>query len=372
MERKERGIIGKFLVFILTLLAIVGLVAMTLSIICPHVNPKHFVWISFFGLAFWEILAYNIAVFFLLLLLWSRRVWIAVLALLISIPGFNKSYSFGSKVEDEKGIRIMSYNVALFYHIDGITKKEDFARQIIDMVREKSVDILCCQEFGYISTRLTRPRSVELFAERLDMPYIYYNKKRNYGGNVIFSKYPITKVTEQSGFGEEHTYGVMVEVDAGELGKFHVANVHLLSNMLTNKELKVITNATENQGKLDTVGKSVLNKLAYAFRHRADEVNEMIQGMPPVEGPVIVCGDFNDTPLSYTYRRMQKAGFEDMFIKVGRGIKPTYAGRLPLIRIDYIWANSEVKPLRFERYRKKASDHYPVILDFSLNNNLNR
>ena len=59
MERKERGIIGKFLVCILTLLAIVGLVAMTLSIICPHVNPKHFVWISFFGLAFWEILVYN-------------------------------------------------------------------------------------------------------------------------------------------------------------------------------------------------------------------------------------------------------------------------------------------------------------------------
>lgn len=366
MEKKERGILGRFLVFILTLLAIVGLVAMALSVMCSHVNPKHFVWISFFGLAFWEILVYNVVVFFLLLLLWSRRVWIVVMALLIAIPGFNKSYSFGSKVENEKGFRIMSYNIALFYPIDGTTKREDFAQQIIDMVRENSVDVFCCQEFSTFKVRMSRVQCIQYFSEKLDMPYVYYNRKKNYSGNVIFSKYPITKVTEQSGFGDEQTYGIMVEVDAGESGKFHVANVHLLSNMLTTGELKVITNASENQSKLDTVGKSVLKKLVYAFRHRSDEINDMIQGMPPVEGPVIVCGDFNDTPLSYTYRRMQKAGFVDTFIKVGQGIKPTYAGRLPLLRIDYIWANSDVKPLRFERYRKKASDHYPVVLDFSL------
>jgi endonuclease/exonuclease/phosphatase (EEP) superfamily protein YafD len=88
--------------------------------------------------------------------------------------------------------------------------------------------------------------------------------------------------------------------------------------------------------------------------------------MPPIDGPIIICGDFNETPLSYNYRQMQKAGFTDTFTKVGRGIKPTYAGKLPLLRIDYVWANNGVTPFDFNRLRYKGSDHYPVMLDFSI------
>ena len=93
----------------------------------------------------------------------------------------------------------------------------------------------------------------------------------------------------------------------------------------------------------------------------------MLQGIPEVDAPVILCGDFNDTPLSYTYRRIQKAGYSDAFVAVGRGIMPTFAGKLPLLRIDYFWVNDKVMPLRFNRYRQKLSDHYPIILDFSIN-----
>ena len=46
---------------------------------------------------------------------------------------------------------------------------------------------------------------------------------------------------------------------------------------------------------------------------------------------------------------------------------PTYAGKLPLLRIDYAWANDGVTPLNFKRHRYKASDHYPIILDFAIN-----
>ena len=88
--------------------------------------------------------------------------------------------------------------------------------------------------------------------------------------------------------------------------------------------------------------------------------------MPPIEGPVIVCGDFNEPPLSYNYRQMQKAGFVDTFTKAGRGIMSTYAGKLPLLRIDYIWAKDGVKPLAFRRSKLKASDHYPIMLDFKI------
>ena len=367
-KRSERGFFGKVLVFILSILAVIGLIAMVLSVINPYINPQQFVWTSMFGLSFWVIFVFNVLILLFLILLWSKKAWIAVLALLVSIPGFNKSYSLGTKLKADDSFRVMSYNVHYFGDIVNKKKdKEETANKLMNMIKEKSPDIFCCQEFQAYSRKMSRPQCIEAFAEGTGLPYVYYNRKINYGGNVIFSKYPIEKVTEESGFGKENLYGVMVSVDAGERGKFHVANVHLLSYNITDDELDVLTNPTDRQNDLDTVGKSVLHKLNYGMLRRSEEIDRMLGGMPPVDGPVIVCGDFNEPPLSYIYRKMQKAGYVDTFTKVGRGIKPTYARKLPLIRIDYIWANSEVIPLYFERYRFKVSDHYPIILDFSIN-----
>ena len=97
MEKRERGFFGRLLVFILTILAVVGLIAMTLSVVNAYINPQRFIWTTMFGLAFWVILIYNVLVFLFLLLLWSKKAWISVLALLIAIPGISKSYSIGSK-----------------------------------------------------------------------------------------------------------------------------------------------------------------------------------------------------------------------------------------------------------------------------------
>ena len=368
MAKKERGFFGRVIVFVLAVFAVIGLIAMALSIVCPYVNPSRFVWLAFFGLAFWEIFAFNVLIFILLLLMWSRKVWIAILALIVAIPGISKSYSFGSKIDSTDSFKVMSYNVHEFRNVDSLVDSESFANQIINMVREQSPDVLCCQEFTTFKKRVSRVNCIEDFAKGIGFPYVYYNKKSNYGGNVIFSKWPIAKVLEDSGFGQENTYGVMVSVDAGEKGMFHVANIHLLSYKLTDDEIDVLVKPSELRNSLDTVGMSVARKLKYAYEKRSDEITKVLQGMPPIDGPVIVCGDFNETPISYVYRQMQKAGFTDTFTKVGRGIKPTFAGRLPLLRIDYIWANDKVKPLRYDRLRVKASDHYPVVLEFELNN----
>ncbi len=366
--RKERSLFGKMMVFILAVLAVVGLIAMALSVANAYVNPQNFIWTTAFGLAFWEIFFFNVAVFLLLLLLWSNKVWISVAALLIAVPGLSKSFSIGSQHKVDNSIRVMSYNVHNFTHVDGETDKEQCAEAVVDMVCEQAPDILCCQEFATFKKGMSRTECIEKFAESAGFQYIYYNRVNGFGGNVIFSKYPMAKVAEDSGFGKENTYGVMVSVDAGERGKFHLANVHLLSYMITDSEIDILTNTSERQDNLDTIGKKVLHKLKYAFKKRSEELQTVLKGMPPIEGPVIVCGDFNEPPLSYNYQQMQKAGFVDTFIKAGFGIKPTYAGKLPLLRIDYIWAKDGVKPLRFKRHKIKVSDHYPIMLDFQIEN----
>ena len=117
-ERKQRSFFGKMIVFILAVLAVIGVIAMALSIANAYVNPREFVWTTVFGLAFWVILIYNVVVFLLLLLMWSNKIWISVVALLIAIPGISKSFSFGSKEKADNSIRIMSYNIHDFKHVD--------------------------------------------------------------------------------------------------------------------------------------------------------------------------------------------------------------------------------------------------------------
>lgn len=364
MERRERGFLGRLLVFLLSALAVVGLIAMTLSVLCPYLRPASFVWLAYFGLAFWEILAFNVVVFVLLLLMWSRRVWIAVLALVISIPGINKSYAFGSKTESSDSFKVMSYNVHYFRHLNTELKKDEFANQVVNLVREQSPDVVCLQEFRpYISGKKHHYCIVE-FAKSIGFPYVCYVRQNTFEGNVIFSKYPLTDVSED--FGMTKGFGVMAYVDAGERGGFYLANVHLVSYNLTDQELGVLVNPAEQHNLLDTVGVTVFRKLKYGAQRRSEQIDNVLQELPYADGPVVVCGDFNETPVSYVYRRMQKAGFSDSFIKVGRGIKPTYAGSLPLLRIDYAWVNGNVTPLSFQRIRHKASDHYPIVMKFSV------
>ena len=117
-QQNRRGLIGRIIVFLLSLLACVGLVAMALSVSSSYIDPEKFVWASFFGLAFWVILLFNVAVLVLMILMWSKRAWIAVLALLIAIPGLFKSFSYGKAVEGGD-FRVMSYNVQLFRDFNG-------------------------------------------------------------------------------------------------------------------------------------------------------------------------------------------------------------------------------------------------------------
>ena len=71
MEKRERGFFGKLLVFFLALLALIGLVAMALSVLNSYIDPNRVIWTTYFGLAFWEILFYNVLILTLLLLLRS-------------------------------------------------------------------------------------------------------------------------------------------------------------------------------------------------------------------------------------------------------------------------------------------------------------
>lgn len=365
-KKKERGFFGKLVVGLLTLLAWIGVMAMAMSVLSSYVDPNQFVWASFFGLAFWEILLFNVIILVLLLLMWSRRVWVAVLALAIAVPGFLRSFSYG-KPQEGGDLRVMSYNVLIFKDQYNEDKKPlDVAYSIANMVREQHPDVLCVQEFGMFMPKTGLRECVRLYGEMLDMPYHYYHRKDYYGGNVIFSIHPLHPVEDETHFGKENEYGSVVEVDAGDKGKFLVLCSHLASYKLTKEEVTAFSEPGNTRQEIQEYGKSIVVKLKDAYKRRSQQVHQMLEDIPHDGRPILLCGDFNDTPLSYTYHHIKKAGFTDSFVVAGRGIGHTYAGKLPLLRIDYIWGNEWIKPLKFKRLKYKGSDHYPIMMEFAL------
>ena len=79
--------------------------------------------------------------------------------------------------------------------------------------------------------------------------------------------------------------------------------------------------------------------------------------------PVILCGDFNDTPNSFAYKQLSE-GLNDSFVKGGKGLGKTYNGKFPALRIDYILHSPEIKLGKFETNKQNLSDHYPLISYF--------
>jgi endonuclease/exonuclease/phosphatase family metal-dependent hydrolase len=78
--------------------------------------------------------------------------------------------------------------------------------------------------------------------------------------------------------------------------------------------------------------------------------------------PVIVCGDFNDPPGSFTYHTVS-GGLKDSFVESGKGTANTYNGKLPSFRIDYILYSPVFKSYNFKVTNIDHSDHFPVSCD---------
>ncbi len=88
--------------------------------------------------------------------------------------------------------------------------------------------------------------------------------------------------------------------------------------------------------------------------------------------PVLLCGDMNDVPNSYAYRTL-RGNRKDAFLEKGFGIGKTYTsatsrflGKLPTLRIDYIFADPGIETTQFTQVNKKLSDHQALIADFKL------
>ena len=79
------------------------------------------------------------------------------------------------------------------------------------------------------------------------------------------------------------------------------------------------------------------------------------------EGPVVLCGDFNDVPTSATLKAI-KGTLVDCFEAAGTGPGETFSVKSPKDRIDYIFCGAGFEPVGPAAVvtAAVASDHFPL------------
>lgn len=361
VKTKRNTFLQAFSKLIIGICGIAVIPSALLSALSPYVNPSTFVWTAFFGLGFWVIFFINLIIFLILLLLKARRtLLIPIFTLLILIPGFLKSYSFGEEKEGESQVKVMTYNIGVFRDYKMKSNSVNVVKnKLVELVKKYNPDVLCLQESG----KWPENKAKE-FSKMIGYKYYSFNPTN---GNSYFSKYPIENPKEYND-GKIDNFIDIKKIKIDNKISFYLINCHLNSFMISPEEIEYINDTKNIVKDSEVYGKSLISKLSKGFKLRIKSTENLLNNLPEDSIPYVICGDFNDTPLSYTYNQISKTGLHDAFITSSSGIGKTYCGPLPLLRIDYFWYNDKIEVVDYERIKQTTSDHYPLIMTFNIKN----
>jgi endonuclease/exonuclease/phosphatase family metal-dependent hydrolase len=354
----------KSIVFkIFILLNVVLAIALGMSYLARYVAPSLSLPIAFAGMAYSYILVVFL-LFTLILVLRKKYMWILFNLLVVGVGWQNLSswlqFNFKNKAEYE--FRVMSYNVKLF---DLYNWKNNRAQKtkMLEFIAGQQPDIVSFQEFYYDNKKFP----IDSVSKALSMPYFYVTDSRflnnfQHFGQAIFSKYPI-KESDLIKFPNTTNMALYCDIEIDKNKTIRVFSNHMESYRFSQVDYQFIGELKDKKTDIDKIP-GLLERLEYALVKRSYQAEKMASLIKSSPYPVIVTGDFNDTPNSYTYHQM-KGDLKDAFEASGRGFSNTYKGDFPSFRIDFILYGEGLNTSNYERLSFDISDHYPIIADFS-------
>ena len=229
---------------------------------------------------------------------------------------------------------------------DSEQQKKNFAEFVHFLKSEESPDILCVQEVSSYRA--------QTIMERLNFPHSY---KIPYRGTSILSKHPILKSGEIE-FTTKANSCLWADIKINN-NIVRVYSLHLKSNQVSTETEQILAKGGMQEKEAWDNIKGVFGKFRYMSKIRVQQAKKVRAHLETSPHPVILCGDFNDTPQSYVYRMLSN-GLHDTFQEKGFGIGTTYAGKIPALRIDYILTYAAFDILDFEILKSDYSDHYPI------------
>ena len=346
-------------------LNILANIALGLSLLSAHVSPISTVIPVFFGLTFpfWIILNILFVVFWLFRKKFNFVVTLALLA--VSWPYVSDSFQFRrpAKEKPPEGIRVFSYNAHLFdVYSHRADEQNKTHRKIYRFIEEMENDILCLQEFyteDFGEMAVLDSLTAIQDAKNYHIDFFQTRRKHHHWGIATFTKYPIVNRQRFQFRNSTGNYCIFTDV-LYQKDTIRIFNAHLESWHFERNDYEFIKHPESIQDSAFSMSlKNIYWKIETAYLKRAVQIEQLTGLIKESPYPVIVAGDFNDPPVSYTYRQMTDF-LKDSFKGNGSGFGKTYAKGLPYFRIDYIFHDESFSTEWFKTYTVPFSDHYPV------------
>ncbi|MCB0479182.1 MAG: endonuclease/exonuclease/phosphatase family protein [Crocinitomicaceae bacterium] len=342
-----------------------------LAYLSVYLDPSTFWWIAIFGLLYPISLISNfIFVLFWLFIKKSNALFsglVMVLGLFYFLDFF-ALHPFPQKAP-ENSVKIMSYNVRLFDLYNWKGNKET-KQQIFDFLVRENADIICFQEFyenkgEYGKTFKTTSTLVEILDSKNHFEkYTHKMTGDQYFGVATYTKYPIVNKGIVP-FDEEETNACIYTDIKIDNDTIRVYNTHMGSIRFNADDYKYFGDENTQFKPNVKGGENIFGRLKKAYKKRIIQATKILDHSKTSPYKVLICGDFNDIPISYTYHQFEKL-YKDAFLESGFGIGKTYIGKIPSYRIDYIWMDEAFQSYEFKVHEEELSDHRAISCFFNL------
>ena len=292
--------------------------------LAPYVSPDASWVFSVLGLVAPVIYVSGLVLFLYWVIRWRWGYASPMLVLLLlGVPKISLYYKidtlrhYGEPVYDRSALKVMAYNVRMFYGDDGRSTVDSLAA----FVNRYDPDILCIEEFSDLARGATM-RFDSLIAPgyrravysrdgegTAGVALAVYSKLRILASGAVDCVNDVDTTRATAVWADLRLDRDTVRVFCNHLRSTHIKSSD--SDYLMN--YRFLTDTASHE-KLH----SILSRLRYnsiSRSHQVDSLSQLIAATPHAR---IVCGDFNDTPLSYTYRLMSR-GLQDAFREKGRG-----------------------------------------------------
>lgn len=348
-------------------ISILIIALLLLSFGAAYIPPSFTTLFSLLGLGFpvFWILAMGI----LVVLLLTRIKWYSIitfLSLLITMPVMLRYYEISfSKKKTQSGYSLYNLNTYGLRLTEGGSDQLLNQKFIHDYINDRGYTIVCFQEYpmkGAKHGKFYSNLKDGLDIKNTAMSSYHWDQKYTDYILVTASRFSIvdSSVLKYNSL----PFALFTDIAFPE-GIIRVYNVHFQSiKLLKERELLMPDNFDKPERFYDHII-SAIRKLSIAFKIREEQSILLSESIKHCPYPVIIAGDLNDTPVSYSYRKIFK-GLSDASKNGESGFKRTYKlSKIPL-QIDYIMHSRSIKSVGYTVTDHVISDHSAISTNFNI------
>jgi len=355
---------NSFLTRVLLIINLGFVLLLLTSLLSSRISPEWSIVPALLGLAYPFIALINLTFVLIWLILFRLYFLISLCTLILGYGQFLRHFQVRlpeASTAETKALSVMTFNVRMFDFFDWKGDQQN-KQEMLEKIEAAAPDILCLQEFYNNHQNPDNLRKEVRAKGGFSEDHIAYQTERREHayGIATFTRLPVLH-KEEIILPAPSPPALLTDVLYGQ-DTLRIFNMHLVSYYFAQDDYFFFQRLVSEQDTRDfkRATRNLLSKLKKGFIIRARQAHTLRKYIDASPYPVLICGDFNDTPASYAYRVLSR-GMKDAFMESGQGMGRTYKGTFPSYRIDFVLYSPDFKASNFTTQGSAGSDHKSIL-----------